>query len=266
MQILNGSTPVIPILMVDATDGATAETGLTLTVEVSKNGGAFAAATNSAAEISDGWYTVTLTATETGTDGPLLIRATGTGAAEWRDYHQVYSVFAANVTQFGGSAGTFAGGRPAVNTSHIAGSAVNTASAQLGVNVVQVSGDATAADNLEAAADGTGYNLGGGDIVAASVTAGVTVSTNNDKTGYSLATTPPTANQIADALLDRTDGVETNRTPRQALRLMLAALAGKLSGAATTTVTIRDTNDSKDRITATVDSDGNRSSVSYDAS
>lgn len=78
-----------------------------------------------------------------------------------------------NVVNFGGSAGTFASGRPEVNTSHIAGSAVSTTTAQIGVNVVQVSGDAAAADNLEAAADGTGYNLGGGQVVAASVTGAV---------------------------------------------------------------------------------------------
>jgi hypothetical protein len=40
-------------------------------------------------------------------------------------------------------------------------------------DVVQISGDTTAADNLELAADGTGYNLGGGSIVAASVTGAV---------------------------------------------------------------------------------------------
>lgn len=40
-------------------------------------------------------------------------------------------------------------------------------------DVVKISGDATAADNLEAAADGTGYNLGNGSIVAASVTGNV---------------------------------------------------------------------------------------------
>lgn len=99
-----------------------------------------------------------------------------------------------------------------------------------------------------------------------SVTAPVTVGTNNDKTGYSLATPPPTANDNADALLDRAAGIETNRTVRQGLRLMLSALAGKLSGAATTTVTIRDTNDGIDRIVATVDSSGNRSAVTLDAS
>ena len=74
------------------------------------------------------------------------------------------------------------------------------------------------------------------------------------------------ANEIADALLDRTAGVETNRTVRQTLRLMLAALVGKLSGAATTSVVIRDTNDSVNRVTATVDADGNRSAVTLDAS
>lgn len=75
----------------------------------------------------------------------------------------------------------------------------------------------------------------------------------------------PTANENADALLDRAAGVETGMTPRQSLRLMLAALVGKLSGAATTSIAIRDTNDTKDRIAATVDSDGNRSAVTLDA-
>lgn len=41
------------------------------------------------------------------------------------------------------------------------------------VNAWAISGDTAAADNLEAAADGTGYNLGGGSIVAASVTGAV---------------------------------------------------------------------------------------------
>jgi hypothetical protein len=45
--------------------------------------------------------------------------------------------------------------------------------AQIPANVTQISGDSTAADNLEAAADGTGYNLGGGSVVAASVTGNV---------------------------------------------------------------------------------------------
>mgnify|MGYP003423890151 CR=1 FL=1 len=43
----------------------------------------------------------------------------------------------------------------------------------LSSDVVAISGDSAAADNLEAAADGSGYNLGGGSVVAASVTGAV---------------------------------------------------------------------------------------------
>ena len=71
----------------------------------------------------------------------------------------------------------------------------------------------------------------------------------------------PTAATNAAALLDLTDGIETSITPRSALKLILAAAAGKLSGAGGTTVTIRNVGDSVNRITATVDSSGNRSAV-----
>ena len=69
--------------------------------------------------------------------------------------------------------------------------------------------------------------------------------------------------EIADAVLD--DAVEGSETLQQTVRLMRAALVGKLSGAANTTVTFRDAADTKARITATVDADGNRSAVTTDA-
>jgi hypothetical protein len=58
--------------------------------------------------------------------------------------------------------------------------------------------------------------------------------------------------------------IETGYTAKQSMRLMLSSLAGKLSGAATTTVVVRSATDAKDRITATVDSDGNRTAVTHD--
>jgi hypothetical protein len=76
--------------------------------------------------------------------------------------------------------------------------------------------------------------------------------------------TIPTTENNADALLDRAAGVETGLTPRQAMRLIAAASAGKLSGAATTTLVIRNIADDKDRITATVDADGNRTTIVTD--
>ena len=60
--------------------------------------------------------------------------------------------------------------------------------------------------------------------------------------------------------------VEGALTVNDALRIILAASAGKLSGAATTTITIRDTGDTIDRIVATVDADGNRTAVTLDTS
>ena len=90
MQISqNSSTTKIPVLLVSSTDDKTAVTSATVTVQVSKNGGAFATASGSVSEIANGWYVLTLSATETNTVGPLLVRATATGADEWRDYHQV---------------------------------------------------------------------------------------------------------------------------------------------------------------------------------
>jgi hypothetical protein len=69
---------------------------------------------------------------------------------------------------------------------------------------------------------------------------------------------------MEDDLLDLPNGVETGITVRQALRAQLSALAGKLSGAETTEIRIRDVNDTKDRIIATVDEPGNRTAVTLD--
>lgn len=73
------------------------------------------------------------------------------------------------------------------------------------------------------------------------------------------------ANAIADALLDRTDAIEVGLTPRKSLRLNSAVLGGKLSGGGTTTNIMRNAvADSKVRVTATVDSDGNRTAITTD--
>lgn len=71
---------------------------------------------------------------------------------------------------------------------------------------------------------------------------------------------------IPEDILTMTDGVETGFTVRDALRLMLSAMAGKISGAASNTIRIRDVADAKDRITATVDTSGNRTAITYDVS
>lgn len=74
-----------------------------------------------------------------------------------------------------------------------------------------------------------------------------------------------TAEGIADALLDGDDGIETGLTLRQAIRLVTAAMAGRVSGAETDTVVIRNAvANTKPRITAEVDEFGNRTDVTTD--
>lgn len=67
---------------------------------------------------------------------------------------------------------------------------------------------------------------------------------------------------LVDAVHDEV--VEGSTTLRQAIRLALATLGGKADGLATTTVHYRDLADTKNRVTATVDADGNRTAVTLD--
>jgi hypothetical protein len=69
----------------------------------------------------------------------------------------------------------------------------------------------------------------------------------------------PTAAENTAAVL--AGAVEGAVTVKQSLQLSNAAAASKLAGAATSTVTVRDLADTKNRITATVDADGNRTAV-----
>ena len=58
--------------------------------------------------------------------------------------------------------------------------------------------------------------------------------------------------------------LEAGFTAEDLLRLAAAGAAGKLSGAAGTTIAVRDVSDQHDIITATVDADGNRTAVDLD--
>jgi hypothetical protein len=76
----------------------------------------------------------------------------------------------------------------------------------------------------------------------------------------------PSAVDIAGEVLDVQE-LEVGLSLREALRIMAAALAGKVSGAGGSTVTIRAAEtDHKARITATVDANGNRTAVTIDGS
>lgn len=76
------------------------------------------------------------------------------------------------------------------------------------------------------------------------------------------ATAADFGTEVADAIWDEV--IEGSTTARQSVRLNNSALGSKLSGAATATNTFRDIEDTKNRIVATVDSDGNRTAITLD--
>lgn len=86
-------------------------------------------------------------------------------------------------------------------------------------------------------------------------TDGVVVASGS-KSGYALSVAG------VDAILD--DVVEGTLTLRQIQRVMLAALAGKSSGGGTATILFKGDNGTTTRITATVDSNGNRTAITVD--
>ncbi len=84
--------------------------------------------------------------------------------------------------------------------------------------------------------------------------------------GSSMTLSSGERNAIATALLDLANGVETSWTLRQAMRIVLSALGGRISGASTGTLVFRDVNNTVDRITAACDIYGDRTNVNYDVS
>lgn len=107
-------------------DLVTGATGLDS--EVSIDGGTFADATNEATEIatSSGIYYLDLTSGEMNGDTVAVIVKTSSSGAKTTVlvfYPEESGDYRADVTHFGGTAGTFSGGRPEVNTTHAAGTA-----------------------------------------------------------------------------------------------------------------------------------------------
>ena len=94
MNILKQSTAATIKLgpFIDDTDGKTAETGLTIAqadIRLSKNGGDFAQTNNTAGATHDenGYYDISLDATDTGTLGRLRVAVSKSGALPvWQDF------------------------------------------------------------------------------------------------------------------------------------------------------------------------------------
>lgn len=99
----------------------------------------------------------------------------------------------------------------------------------------------------------------------------VTIGTNVAQVGSQMdlvnAPNATALTDIANTLLDLASAIETGLSPRAAMKLIAAACAGTASGLATTTAVYNNAfANTKPRITATVDANGDRLSIVYDIS
>lgn len=154
------------------------------TVQISKDGGSFATATNTASELgSTGIYKVTLTQTETNAD-IIAIRVTSSTANIFIDPIVIYT-------------------KPQTPD----------------VNIIQISGDSTAADNCESFFDGTGYAGTGNTIPTVTTVTNVTNTVSANV--VSMAANTLTASALAN---DAVTEIQTSLATLTALGTVAADL------------------------------------------
>lgn len=262
---------------VDKTDGNTAETALTVTqaeVRLSKNGGNMAQKHEATALSHDelGYYVCKLDTTDTNTLGRLQVMIHESADA-LPVYHEFMVVTAnvydtlcstdtlqADLTQMGGVA------QSATDLKDFADAGYDPATNKVqGVVLCDTTTTATTATSVT---NDVGITQGGADKVW-----GTAARTLTDKTGFSLAAdqsavTVGTVNALSASGIDGIwdEVIEGTLTGRQTLRLNLAVLAGKSSGGGTATLKFKDTSGVTDRVTATVDANGNRTNMTLDVS
>jgi hypothetical protein len=228
-QFLTASTYPLNFVLRLTADGSLA-TGKTPSVTLSKNGGAFAAADGTVSEIGDGLYTFAFTVLDTATAGELWWHIEATDCTPITEH-------ACDIVGYNAFA-----------------------------NVPGLVWEESLFDHLIADTFGEYFSQQIAQIITSRV------SHVWDEIPFD-HTDPDSFAQILSVNLDAKvsevpSGVwshvlEGTKTAAWFMRVMLSALAGKLSGADTDHIKSRDLLDTKDRIDATTTSDG-RTSVTLD--
>jgi len=81
MMLKKNAQRTLVFVMIDSADTRLVKTGLTVTAQVSKDGASFNSSSNSVAEIANGFYALTLTATEMNADA-VAVKLTASGAIQ----------------------------------------------------------------------------------------------------------------------------------------------------------------------------------------
>lgn len=156
----------------------------------------------------------------------------------------------------GAASGTFTGQLVVSGSATISGAATVTGNSFAALNgAATISGAATPTFAITALAWGQTTIAGAATVTATRYATGTLEAEITPFTELS-------PQSLAAAVWEQ--AIEAGYTAEQMMRLMAAALAGEVSGAGTTTVTIRDIGDTTDRIVATVDGSGNRTALTLD--
>lgn len=154
-----------------------------------------------------------------------------------------------NVAQFGGAAGTFAGGRAEVNATHFSGTAATASGGIPAVNTVQWRG--VQPNNLTSGRVESLVGAMAADVLTAAAIAADAIGASE------LAA--DAATEIASAVIAKVVESEGSYTVQQVLSIVLAVCAGRTSNGGNTFAT---PNNVATRATATTDGSNNRTAMS----
>ncbi len=272
------------VFMSSVADHVSGVDGASLTITASKDGGAFSAITPTVTGRGSGWYNLALTGAHLDTLGDFAIHVT---AAACDPSDLVVDVVAYDPEDAAGlgltrvDAAITTRAQETTLTTRIptalsfTGANVN-ADAKVTVAPADMALNSTVAKAATAvsSADLTPTRAGKLDNLDVVVSTRATPADVLAQAGSALTTyDPPTKGEMDAAFLALNDVsvadvlagvIEGTLTLGGVLRVMLSALAGKAAGGGTTTIKFRDQGDLIDRITATVDSNGNRTTVVVD--
>lgn len=249
------------------TAGAPVAGAASLDSEVALDGAAFADATNETTEIGLGAYFLDVTSAEMNTDCTALAIQSDKVTSLIFLYPEEIGDIRVNATQIDNS-------EPAadrVNKVFAAQDQGGVTSATA-TTIVLSSGQSAQDDFYNGmwihihAGTGVGQSRRVPDYDGATGTCTVTPAWGVIPDATSAYVFVPGAGMNEVDLLDLADAIETGVTLRQAHRIALAAAAGKSSGFPGANPVFRNVGDTKNRISATVDSDGNRTAVTLDGS
>ncbi len=230
----------------DSVDGNSVEAALTITqpdIRLKKNAAAWAqkSAAQTLSHEEAGWYEANLSATDTDTLGVLMVAVHEAGALPvWREF----SVVPANVYD-----SLFSTDKLQVDVVECTGAAQATIATQASVTAIDDFIDTEVSAILVAVDTEVAAIKAKTDLIPASPSAVSDV---------------PTLAAITAGVWDLANGIEVGLTPRGSMRLMAAALCGKISGAGSATETVRNAvADSLNRLIYQTDSSGNRTGITY---